>query len=227
MWMDKLFSRRTGGFVPRTLTFSSGLEVETTALLDEGDSWRVFKCAQVAGGSSRYAVRQLVQGGAMEAWLFETLSGGVGARRCHGTMQRPGEAGESEHWVLLEECPNGSLADLIFGGAPLTPGRALGIFEEVCAAVAQMHALHPPVAHRGLTLESVLCTTDGRYVIGDLGSAVRHVLPAGGAQLAAVHDARSSLAESASTTKYDGAWHHRSLHPAKTYVVRLCSSYQT
>ena len=62
---------------------------------------------------------------------------------------------------------------------PRVRSSARAVFEEVAAAVAHMHALDPPVAHRDLKLENVLCREDGKsFVLCDFGSATTRVLPA-------------------------------------------------
>ena len=119
--------------------------------------------------------------------------------RCFGVTSRPAAKGGVEHYMLLEYCPNGSLIDLIYMKRPAAPGGAAGgaaggfeyergpplpqervlcVFEEVVRAVAHMHGLSPPVAHRDLKLENVLCRSDGSFALCDFGSATCRVLPA-------------------------------------------------
>ena len=117
------------------------------------------------------------------------LTGHAGFVGCHATMVRAGVGSATEHWFLLDLCPNGSLVDLLYTKSKstgeyerkpaLSQSHVLEVFEQIVAAVAHMHALSPPVAHRDLKLENVLCTEDGRsYVLCDFGSATTDTLPA-------------------------------------------------
>ena len=123
-----------------------------------------------------------------EIRLLQALDGQPGFVRCFGTTCRPGQGSAREYWMLLEYCSNGSLIDLIYEkdkhgqyqrGAPLAQERVLEIFEGLAASTAHMHSLDPPVAHRDLKLENVLCREDGTFVLCDFGSATTSTLPAG------------------------------------------------
>ena len=196
--LDLVGSLRSG-FTPQRLAFGDHGElvtmVTTTALLAEGGFSYVYLAREAATGQ-QYAVKKVLaqddetrQLAETEAALLRRLSGHDSFVRCHGTLTRPGKNGATEHWFLLDFCPNGSLIDLLYRkgadgewserGPPLTQERVLEVFECVACGVAHLHSLSPPVAHRDLKLENALCREDGRtYVLCDFGSATSHVLPA-------------------------------------------------
>ena len=187
------------GFTPTTLSFEeSNITVATTALLAEGGYSFVYSAREVGAASSprTFAAKKvLVQDdetqevAEVEARLLKTLDGQPGFVRCFGTMtKRQPNSKSIEHWFLLEFCENGSLVDLLFCKVaarageyekrePLAQSRVLEIIDGLLAAVAHMHSLDPPVAHRDLKLENVLGTGDGRFVLCDFGSATTTVLP--------------------------------------------------
>ena len=186
----------TTGFIPQRLTFGE-ISVVTTALLAEGGYSYVYSAREVSGSSPcQFAAKKVIAQDAetdqiaeTETRLLQQLDGHPSFVRCYGGFCRESATQKNlkEYWMLLEFCPNGSLIDLLYkkgrGGAfekrtPLPTVRVLEIFEQLCVAVAHLHALDPPVSHRDLKLENVLLASDGRCVLCDFGSASTHVLPA-------------------------------------------------
>lgn len=80
--------------------------------------------------------------------------------------------GAEDAFVLLDMC-SGTLAGALAqrGGNPLPLPDALRAFHAVSSAVAAMHALDPPLAHRDIKAENVLRHPAGRWVLCDFGSA--------------------------------------------------------
>jgi serine/threonine protein kinase len=196
--LDALSSLRSS-FTPQLLQFEAA-QVMTTALIAEGGYSFVYS-AKSMSGSQQYAVKKVLAQDSetraiaeTEAKLLVQFSGTPNFVVCHGTMSRPASTGSgTEYWFLLEYCPNGSLVDLIYekvstgSGAepsyerrpPLAQERLLEVFEGVCAAIAHMHSLSPPMQHRDLKLENVLGREDGQtFALCDFGSATSRVLPA-------------------------------------------------
>ena len=191
------------GFTPQTLDFEDGSQVVTTALLAEGGYSFVYSARSLSVIPRSFAVKRMLTQDAearkiaeTEIALLKKLNGQPGFVGCSATLSKALGAGQHEHWMLLEYCPNGSLVDLLYkkGKAageyekrePLSKLRVLEVFEMVAAAVAHLHSMAPPVAHRDLKLENVLGTADGRYVLCDFGSASSRVLPATRSRRAAV-----------------------------------------
>lgn len=73
--------------------------------------------------------------------------------------------------MLLENCPGGTLLDKLNSRSSALPlNQALGCFGQIVAAVAHMHKMSPPIAHRDLKLENVLIGADKKLRLCDFGS---------------------------------------------------------
>jgi len=88
--------------------------------------------------------------------------------------------GTAEAFLLMDLCEEGSLASCIIsrskmrgdqGPSGFTDREIATIFHSISSAVAAMHALTPPLAHRDVKAENVLRAQDGRWVLCDFGSA--------------------------------------------------------
>lgn len=77
-----------------------------------------------------------------------------------------------EYFILMEQCTNGSLIDLIKrrDGQKLAEIEICNLFRQICSAVAHMHSFNPPIAHRDLKIENVLITSHGELRLADFGS---------------------------------------------------------
>ena len=186
-------SSLSSGFVPQLLTFPS-TQVLTTALIAEGGYSYVYSAREVSSQGKVYAVKKVIAQDAetravaeMEMEVLQLVSGRADFVGCYGTLRRAGAGGATEYWMLLEYCGSGSLIDVVYRkdgegryerGPPLSQERVLELFETLAQAVAFLHSLAPPVAHRDLKMENVLLADDGRLVLCDLGSATRRTLPA-------------------------------------------------
>ena len=183
----------TSGFTAERLDFGD-VSVTTTALLAEGGYSFVYSAKETSGRGRTFAAKKVLAQDAetreiaeMESHLLQDLRTHDGFVRCFGVMNRATRMqGQREYWMLLEYCPS-SLIDLIYckgeDGSyerrpPLAQQHLLQVFESVVSAVAHLHSLSPPVAHRDLKLENVLCRENGEYVLCDLGSATTRTLPA-------------------------------------------------
>ena len=75
-----------------------------------------------------------------------------------------GRSGLDEFYLLLEMCAGGSLAGMLQRRdrehAPLRPAETLRIFLDLCHAVAHMHALPQPLAHRDVKPENLVFSTE-------------------------------------------------------------------
>lgn len=81
-------------------------------------------------------------------------------------------AGQGEFFLLLDFCEE-TLAGHIAtrGTLGLTEAEIIAAFLPVARAVAAMHSLRPPMAHRDVKAENVLRRRDGSWVLCDFGSA--------------------------------------------------------
>ncbi len=70
------------------------------------------------------------------------------------------KAGADEAYVLMELCGGERVVETLARG-PLSSGAAMRIFCNVLEAVAHMHRLEPPLAHRDIKAENVLMCASG------------------------------------------------------------------
>lgn len=175
-------------FRPQLLDFGE-LKVMTTSLVAEGGYSFVYTAREVTPGAEQgrmFAVKKViaqepdtVEVGRTEIRLLETLPPHPHIVRFYGSTVEEKGRGVLEMYMVLEYCPGGSLIELVMPGMPPIPeAKLLSIFHSVCKAVAHLHAQEPPIAHRDLKLENVLCNAAGLYKLCDFGSATtRRVRP--------------------------------------------------
>eukprot|EP00667_Euglena_gracilis_P003118 EG_transcript_3128 len=97
----------------------------------------------------------------------------------HAVTKRKG--GKAEVLLLMEYAEDSLLSTMQAmqrRHASFSEAEALHILGEVAQAVAHLHAQAPPIAHRDLKVENVLCSRspagDVRYKLCDFGSCSRH-----------------------------------------------------
>ncbi|MFG3547811.1 serine/threonine protein kinase [Streptomyces sp. NPDC047725] len=76
---------------------------------------------------------------------------------------------EDVHFLVMEHVEGTSLAQHLHRHGPQPVGRALGIAEEICAALAAAHAVN--VVHYDIKPSNVMLTADGRVKVVDFGIA--------------------------------------------------------
>ena len=118
-----------------------------------------------------------------ELELLRTLPKHPNVIQLFGACRRQAEGGRGyEYLYVLELCKKGSLAKHVTprstGGMPpkLREARLLQYFVDTCKGVAHMHSQTPPIQHRDLKLENVLCTEKSVCKLCDFGSATTRVL---------------------------------------------------
>jgi serine/threonine protein kinase len=79
--------------------------------------------------------------------------------------------------LVMDEVNGGSLAQLVGGRGPLTSGETVTTVAPLLRALADLHAAG--VVHGELAPGSILFSTDGRPLIGDLGVAALMGMDAG------------------------------------------------
>lgn len=72
-------------------------------------------------------------------------------------------------YLVMEYVPGETLRDLMRKEAPMAPGRALALIEEVLIALSTAHAAH--MIHRDVKPENVLIAPDGTVKVADFGLA--------------------------------------------------------
>lgn len=77
---------------------------------------------------------------------------------------------KSRVYLAMEYVPGQPLRSLLRSQQPLPAAQALGIGQQICEALAHMHALG--VVHRDLKPENLLVTPEGRVKISDFGIAL-------------------------------------------------------
>merc|ERR1719376_1329547 len=80
--------------------------------------------------------------------------------------------------ILMEFCKAGHVVQLMNSRiqSKCTQMEVLNIFCDVITAVASLHHMKPPVAHRDLKVENILISDAGKYVLCDFGSATSKIL---------------------------------------------------
>ena len=98
--------------------------------------------------------------------------------------------------ILMEYCTSGHLVSEMNrrGGSPFSESQVLSIFAQMATAVAVLHSLDPPVAHRDLKVENLLLGDDTRWKLCDFGSATTRVrIPRDARQRNAAEDEFNSV----------------------------------
>lgn len=79
-----------------------------------------------------------------------------------------GQGGGERHYIVMEYCGRGTLAELLTSG-PLDPSRVAGIGRIVCEALAYAHG--HGIVHRDVKPANILITEDGTLKVADFGIA--------------------------------------------------------
>ena len=105
----------------------------------------------------------------LERFRTEALAA---ARLSHPNVVQTFDTGLDEagrHFIVMEYCQGGTLADLVAREGPLPPGRAVAITGHICDALAYAH--RHGVVHRDIKPGNVLIGVDGAIKVGDFGIA--------------------------------------------------------
>jgi hypothetical protein len=82
--------------------------------------------------------------------------------------QPDGEGGE-RHYIVLEHCGGGTLADLLRSRGQLPPDEAVAVGATICAALSYAH--QAGIYHRDIKPANVLLADDGTLKVADFGIA--------------------------------------------------------
>eukprot|EP00923_Selenidium_pygospionis_P011655 GHVN01020044.1.p1 GENE.GHVN01020044.1~~GHVN01020044.1.p1 ORF type:complete len:424 (-),score=39.81 GHVN01020044.1:3453-4724(-) len=73
--------------------------------------------------------------------------------------------------ILTEYCDGGHLLDLLDRHEGQIPENVIvNVFKDACEAVLHLHSQEPPISHRDIKVENILCSRN-RYKLCDFGSA--------------------------------------------------------
>ncbi|MEA2476676.1 MAG: eukaryotic-like serine/threonine-protein kinase [Actinomycetota bacterium] len=87
----------------------------------------------------------------------------------YDTGTEEAEDGGTRHYIVMEYCGGGTLADLIADEAPVDPERVVSIGSAIADALCYAHA--HGVIHRDIKPANVLITADGSPKVADFGIA--------------------------------------------------------
>jgi serine/threonine kinase 16 len=146
----------------------------------EGGFSTVFHVRR-AGGGGDFAIKRILaqsadqlQEAQWEVHVHHLL--GASAPHCLSLLGSDVcDLGGGRHEVLLlYPLMEGSLVDLLLrearAGRELSERRCLELFVQVCEAVAALHSLQPPLAHRDIKVHNVLLGPRGSAILMDFGS---------------------------------------------------------
>jgi serine/threonine protein kinase len=77
--------------------------------------------------------------------------------------------GIERHYIVMEYCGGGTLADVIARQGPLAPERVMAVGAAVCNALSYAHQIG--VIHRDVKPANILLTGEGALKVGDFGIA--------------------------------------------------------
>jgi len=158
----------------------NGRQIQEGKQLSEGGFAYVSHAKDVATGELFALKKMLCQDkeglktALQEAELLENLPSHKNIVGYHGhIVTHPGDGGcpHKQVLILLEYCPGGTLYDLLTKHDGLVPeDEMLHALTDVAEAIFCLHSHSPPLLHRDLKLENVICGEDGWWKVIDFGS---------------------------------------------------------
>ncbi|WP_208868701.1 protein kinase domain-containing protein [Microbispora triticiradicis] len=166
---------------------------EMLGILGQGGFGVVYRARQLAVGREvalKVDNRVLVSDRDRRRFMREVTSAGALSGHPHvADVYDAGVLGDGRPYMVLELCPNGSLADRLRDGGPLDPREVRDIGVRIADALAAAHALG--VLHRDVKPANILVNSYGMVALSDFGLAT---MPgAGGAVPGEVSVTRESL----------------------------------
>ncbi|MGW5265251.1 protein kinase domain-containing protein [Microbispora sp. NPDC004025] len=166
---------------------------EVLGILGQGGFGVVYRARQLAVGREvalKIDNRVLVSDRDRRRFMREVTSAGALSGHPHvADVYDAGVLPDGRPYMVLELCPNGSLADRLRDGGPLGPREVRDIGVKIADALAAAHALG--VLHRDVKPANILVNSYGMVALSDFGLAT---MPGqGGAAQGEVSVTRESL----------------------------------
>mgnify|MGYP001025331454 CR=1 FL=1 len=154
-----------------------GITVYIQKKIAEGGFSHVFLASNVSTGRVYALKRMLASDGDLLAEVRNEIAimkklNHENIVKYYGSEITRRRDGGAEVAVLMEYCEGGHMVEIMNRRLHnrFTEPEILRIFYDTCLAVAHMHSLNPPLAHRDLKVENVLVSGDGKYKLCDFGS---------------------------------------------------------
>ncbi|WP_432933684.1 protein kinase domain-containing protein [Microbispora sp. CA-135349] len=146
---------------------------EVLGVLGQGGFGVVYRARQLAVGREvalKIDNRVLVSDRDRRRFMREVTSAGALSGHPHvADVYDAGVLTDSRPYMVLELCPNGSLADRLRDGGPLGPREVRDIGVKIADALAAAHALG--VLHRDVKPANILVNSYGMVALSDFGLA--------------------------------------------------------
>lgn len=158
----------------RTFTFGE-YTIKAEGVLGEGGFATIYRAVDV-NTQAIYALKHFMLSGDPDAErdvhtevaVMRALSNCPHVLALHSAAMGTGSA-----FLLLDYCDGTLAAHMMSRGSSLSNNEVTGAFLPIARAIAAIHNLSPPMAHRDVKAENVLLRTDGNWVLCDFGSCTK------------------------------------------------------
>eukprot|EP00118_Oscarella_pearsei_P019308 m.204252 g.204252 ORF g.204252 m.204252 type:complete len:707 (+) comp39643_c0_seq33:118-2238(+) len=160
----------------------SGRHVTVQSVIGEGGFSLVFLVVSQSG--DRYALKRMcvnnqsdLDACRREIKIVESYKRHKNAVGYVDSEEMASGPGITEILLLMDYCSGGHLVQVMNTriGKGFSEREVLGIFSDVCEAVAKLHHRKPAIIHRDLKIENVLLGENEDYKLCDFGSATVYV----------------------------------------------------
>ena len=164
--------REASGFLTgRTFTFGE-YTIKVEGVLGEGGFATIYRAVDV-NSQNIYALKHFMLSGDPDAERDVHTEVAVmrALTQCpHVLALHSAAMGTGSAFLLLDYCDGTLATHMISRGSSLSNTEVSAAFLPIARAIAALHGLNPPMAHRDVKAENVLQRTDGSWVLCDFGS---------------------------------------------------------